>query len=65
MTPVDPLDSIVLMGLREEAAKATALILDCLSVDRYVFVSNFEITIRLLAGQLSSDAWTRENAGRM
>jgi ER degradation enhancer, mannosidase alpha-like 2 len=53
MTPVDSLDTLVLAGLEQEAAKAKALIIERLSFDRDVEVKNFEITIRLLGGLLS------------
>ena len=53
MTPVDALDTLLLMGLRDEAAKARTLIVDKLSFDQDVEVKNFEITIRLLGGLLS------------
>lgn len=53
MTPVDSLDTLLLMGLKDEAAKAQALIVDQLSFDKDVVVKNFEITIRLLGGLLS------------
>ena len=54
MTPVDALDTLLLMGLTEEADKAKALVLAKLDFDRDVSVKNFEITIRLLGGLLSS-----------
>src|SRR5205814_6898233 len=54
MTPVDALDTIILMKLDAEAAKAKALIVHDLSFDRDIYVKNFEITIRLLGGLLSS-----------
>ncbi|HEU5182066.1 MAG TPA: glycoside hydrolase family 47 protein [Candidatus Polarisedimenticolia bacterium] len=54
MTPVDALDTMLLMGLTEEADEAKQLILDKLSFDRDLPVKNFEITIRLLGGLLSS-----------
>ena len=53
MTPVDSLDTLLLMGLKDEAAKAQALIVEKLSFDKDVEVKNFEITIRLLGGLLS------------
>jgi ER degradation enhancer, mannosidase alpha-like 2 len=53
MTPVDALDTLILMKLDAEAAKARALIINDLSFDRDVYVKNFEITIRLLGGLLS------------
>ena len=54
MTPVDALDTLVLMHLDAEAAKARSLIVSDLSFDRDIYVKNFEITIRLLGGLLSS-----------
>lgn len=54
MTPVDALDTLILMKLDAEANKARALITSELSFDRDVYVKNFEITIRLLGGLLSS-----------
>ena len=53
MTPVDALDTLILMHLDAEAAKARSLILSDLSFDRDIYVKNFEITIRLLGGLLS------------
>jgi mannosidase alpha-like ER degradation enhancer 2 len=54
MTPVDSLDTLLLLGLKDEADKAKALIVDKLSFDKDVPVKNFEVTIRLLGGLLSS-----------
>ncbi len=54
MTPVDALDTLLLMGLTDEADKAKALVLAKLDFDRDISVKNFEITIRLLGGLLSS-----------
>jgi hypothetical protein len=53
MTPVDALDTLILMGRKQEADKARRLIDQKLSFDRDVYVKNFEITIRLLGGLLS------------
>jgi glycosyl hydrolase family 47 len=53
MTPVDALDTLAVMHLDAEAAKARSLILSDLSFDRDIYVKNFEITIRLLGGLLS------------
>jgi mannosidase alpha-like ER degradation enhancer 2 len=53
MTPVDSLDTLLLMGLKDEAEKAKALILEKLSFDKDVSVKAFEVTIRLLGGLLS------------
>src|SRR5881409_1372074 len=54
MTPVDVLDTLILMQLDDEAAKARSLIVRELSFDRDIYVKNFEMTIRLLGGLLSS-----------
>src|SRR5438046_4072530 len=53
MTPVDALDTLVLMNLSSEADKTRDLIDNALSFDRDIYVKNFEITIRLLGGLLS------------
>jgi mannosidase alpha-like ER degradation enhancer 2 len=53
MTPVDALDTLLLMHLDSEAAKDLLLITSNLSFDRDIYVKNFEITIRLLGGLLS------------
>src|SRR5437870_7379219 len=54
MTPVDALDTLILMHLDDEAAKARSLIVSGLSFDHDIYVQNFEITIRLLGGLLSN-----------
>ncbi|MGC2696472.1 MAG: glycoside hydrolase family 47 protein, partial [Candidatus Angelobacter sp.] len=54
MTPVDSLDTMVLMGLNDEANKTREFIDKNLSFDQDIEVKNFEITIRLLGGLLSS-----------
>ena len=54
MTPVDALDTQVLMGLKDEARADRELIDKSLSFDKDIYVKNFEITIRLLGGLLSS-----------
>jgi glycosyl hydrolase family 47 len=54
MTPVDALDTMLIMGLDDEAAKAKALIIEKLSFDKDISVQNFEVTIRLLGGLLSA-----------
>jgi mannosidase alpha-like ER degradation enhancer 2 len=50
MTPVDALDTMILMGLDDEATTTKQYILDNLSFDKDIEVQNFEITIRLLGG---------------
>ena len=53
MSPVDALDTLVLMKLDAEADQTRELIATKLSFDRDIYVKNFEITIRLLGGLLS------------
>jgi mannosidase alpha-like ER degradation enhancer 2 len=53
ITPVDALDTMVLMGLKEEADKTRELIDTKLSFNQDIEVKNFEITIRVLGGLLS------------
>jgi mannosidase alpha-like ER degradation enhancer 2 len=54
MTPVDALDTLLLVGMQPEADRAKAVILEKLSFDKDVSVKNFEITIRLLGGLLAA-----------
>jgi mannosidase alpha-like ER degradation enhancer 2 len=54
MTPVDAFDTMLLMGLTGEAARAKMIILDSLKFDRDFPVQVFEITIRLLGGLISA-----------
>src|SRR5438093_1413265 len=54
MTPVDALDTLILMHLDAEAERGRSLIATDLSFDRDIYVKNFEIAIRLLGGLLSS-----------
>lgn len=54
MTPVDTLDTLLLMGATAEAEEAKELIVEKLSFDKDITVKNFEITIRLLGGLLSA-----------
>lgn len=60
MTPVDSLDTMILMGLNDEAMKTREYIVSNLSFDKDIYVQNFEITIRLLGGLLSSYQLTRD-----
>jgi len=53
MTPVDSLDTLLLMGFNDEAQKAKTLIIDRLDFDKDIDVKVFEVTIRLLGGLLS------------
>src|SRR5205814_7321011 len=61
MTPVDALDTLILMHLGAEAEKARSLIVSDLSFDRDIYVKNFEVTIRLLGGLLSGYQLTGDN----
>jgi mannosidase alpha-like ER degradation enhancer 2 len=54
MTPVDALDTMLIMGLDDEAMKAKTLIVERLSFDKDINVKVFEITIRLLGGLLTA-----------
>lgn len=53
MTPVDALDTLLLMGLDDQAKDARALIDTKLSFDADIDVKHFEVVIRLLGGLLS------------
>ena len=54
MTPIDALDTMFLMGMKDEVTDTKQYIVDHLSFDKDIEVQNFEITIRLLGGLLSS-----------
>jgi len=60
MTPVDALDTLLLMGLHQQADEARKLIDTQLSFDRDIDVKHFEIVIRLLGGLLSSYEMTHD-----
>ena len=60
MTPVDALDTMILMGLEDEARETREYIVKHLSFDKDIYVQNFEITIRLLGGLLSSYQLTND-----
>lgn len=53
-TPVDALSTMLLMGLKAEAARTRRHVVENLSFDRDIYVQNFEITIRHLGGLLSA-----------
>jgi mannosidase alpha-like ER degradation enhancer 2 len=53
MTALDALDTMILMGFKEEADSVREFIATRLSFDQDIYVKNFEITIRLLGGLLS------------
>ncbi|HEV8367139.1 MAG TPA: glycoside hydrolase family 47 protein [Pyrinomonadaceae bacterium] len=54
MTPVDALDTMMLMGLKDEFATTHHYIVENLSFDKDISVQNFEVTIRLLGGLLTN-----------
>ncbi len=60
MTPVDSLDTMLIMGLKEQAAEAQAIILERLSFDKDISVQLFEVNIRILGGLLSAYEMTGE-----
>jgi ER degradation enhancer, mannosidase alpha-like 2 len=60
MTPVDALDTLVLMGFDAEAREDTELIATQLAFDKDIDVKHFEIVIRLLGGLLSGYQLTHD-----
>lgn len=58
MTPVDALDTMLVMGLQDEADETREEIVRDLRFDQDIEVKNFEITIRILGGLLSSHQMT-------
>ena len=60
MSPVDALDTLLLLGLDKEANEARELIVTQLSFDQDIDVQNFEVTIRLLGGLLSAYQMTND-----
>src|SRR5436190_12906760 len=54
MTPIDSLDSLYILGFKKEADDTREYIAKNLSFDKDISVQNFEITIRILGGLLSS-----------
>ena len=54
MTPVDSLDTMIIMGFKQEADATREYIVQNLSFDKDISVQNFEITIRLLGGLLTN-----------
>lgn len=60
MTPVDSLDTMILMGLTQEARETREYIVANLSFDKDISVQNFEITIRLMGGLLSAYQMTND-----
>ncbi len=58
MTPVDALDTMLLMGLTDDANRTKDFIVGHLRFDKDIEVKNFEITIRILGGLLSAHQMT-------
>jgi mannosidase alpha-like ER degradation enhancer 2 len=54
MTQVDALDTLFIMGFREEERRTREFVVEHLSFDRDIYVQNFEVTIRHLGGLLSA-----------
>ncbi|MEI6059106.1 MAG: glycoside hydrolase family 47 protein [Bacteroidota bacterium] len=54
MTPVDAFDTMILMGLTDEAKEAKELIFKDLDFNVDMEVQNFEVSIRVLGGLLSA-----------
>src|SRR5215213_1226701 len=53
MTQVDSLDTLIIMGFKDEAGRTREFVAKNLTFDRDIYVQNFEITIRHLGGLLS------------
>jgi mannosidase alpha-like ER degradation enhancer 2 len=60
MTAVDALDALYLMGFNDEAESTKEFIIKNLSFDKDFYVKNFEITIRILGGLISSYQLTND-----
>src|SRR5262245_27452120 len=60
MTPIDSLDTMLMMGLDEEVHKTKALLLERLTFDLDVSVQVFEVNIRILGGLLTAFQMTGE-----
>lgn len=60
MTPVDAFDTMLLMGLQEEAFATRSYLTRNLDFDKDISVKTFEITIRVLGGLLSAHQMTGE-----
>jgi mannosidase alpha-like ER degradation enhancer 2 len=60
MTPVDTLDTLLIMGMKDEADRTRAAIVENLDFDKDIQVKNFEITIRILGGLLSAYEMTND-----
>jgi hypothetical protein len=60
LTPIDALDTMELMGLTQEADSVREFLVENLSFDHDIYVKNFEMTIRVLGGLLSSYQMTQD-----
>jgi len=60
MTAIDSLDTMILMGLDEEAEATRGFLAENLTFDLDIEVKNFEITIRVLGGLLSAYQLTQD-----
>jgi ER degradation enhancer, mannosidase alpha-like 2 len=60
MTPLDAMDTMILMGLQSEADSTREFIIRNLSFDKDIFVKVFEINIRMLGGLLSNYQLTHD-----
>src|SRR5215212_405830 len=60
MTQVDALDTLFLMGFREEERRTREFVVKHLSFDKDIYVQNFEITIRHLGGLISAYQLTND-----
>jgi len=58
LSAVDALDTMILMGLKEEADSTREFVVAHLSFDHDIYVKNFEFTIRLLGGLISNYQFT-------
>jgi hypothetical protein len=54
LTMVDALDTLVILNRTDEFVKYATYIMETLSFDRDIFVSVFEVNIRILGGLLSA-----------
>lgn len=60
MTQVDALDTLYIMGFREEERRTREFVVKNLNFDKDIFVQNFEITIRHLGGLLAAYQLTND-----
>ena len=60
MTPIDALDTLILMDLKTQADDARKLIDSKLNLDQDIYVKDFEITIRLLGSLTACYELTRD-----